>query len=38
LAGQNIHIDFDAKRIIVINTSDNHINWLGYAHNHLKKK
>lgn len=38
LAGQNIHIDFDAKRIIVINTSDNHINWRGYAHKHLKKK
>jgi CubicO group peptidase (beta-lactamase class C family) len=37
-AGQNIHIDFDAKRIIVINTSDNHINWRGYAHKHLKKK
>ena len=37
-AGQNIHIDFDAKRIIVINTSDNHINWRGYAYKHLKKK
>ena len=35
--GQNIHIDFDAKRIIVINTSDNHINWRGHAYKHLKK-
>ena len=35
--GQGIHIDFDAKRIIVINTSDNHINWRGHAYKHLKK-
>ena len=36
-AGQNIHIDFDSERIIVINTSDNHINWRGHAHKHLRK-
>jgi hypothetical protein len=36
-AGQNIHIDFDAKRIIVINASDNHVNWRGHAYKHLKK-
>ena len=36
--GQNIIIDFDRKRIIVVNTIDMHYNWKKIVHKKLKQK
>jgi hypothetical protein len=36
--GQNIIIDFDRKRIIVVNTSDKHYNWKKIVYKKLKQK
>jgi hypothetical protein len=36
--GQNIIIDFDRKRIIVVNTIDKHYNWKKIVHKKLKQK
>ena len=36
--GQNIIIDFDRKRIIVVNTIDKHYNWKKIVHKKLRQK